>query len=489
MAVSIIVGRKTEKAQLQRAVESSDAALIAVYGRRRVGKTFLIREYLEPKTRFFTVTGEHQATLQTQLYHFKTELETVFYDGAPLPVIRSWRDAFAILASALEHVFEKSPNAPITVFLDELPWLSTRRSGLLPALDHVWNTRLSRMGKLVVVLCGSAASWMLDKLIHAKGGLHNRVTGRIALDPFSLEETYEFLRSQRSRVSQRHVLEAYMVLGGVPHYLAQLPRGKSVQAGIADLCFSRNGLLQDEFPRLFKSLFESSDQHELIVRALATTGQGLTKQEIASTIGATSGGRLVTQLGELEAAGFIGRFIPWGRRTRGTTYRLIDEYCGFYLKWIESAPKGVLAKGGEAFWANKLGTPSWHAWAGFAFEAICLKHASSISQAMGIAAATPGTWRYVPAPHSSKQGAQVDLLFDDQQGTIYLCEVKFSTTPFVVDKRYAAALKRKLDVFSEHIGSTNEVLLWLITAEGMKRNAWSEDLVDGSLSIRDILEA
>lgn len=482
------MGRRPEQARLQAALESSNAALIAVYGRRRVGKTFLIREYLAPRTLFFSVTGEHGATLATQLHHFKTELEAVFYKGAPLPPLRSWRDAFATLADALEHAFDKAPKSPITVFLDELPWLSTRRSGLLPALDHVWNTRLSRCGQLVVVLCGSAASWMLDKLIHARGGLHNRITDRIALEPFTLTETTDFLRARRMRLNLHQVLEIYMALGGVPHYLAQLPRGKSVQSGIAELCFSRDGLLRDEFTRLFRSLFEHSDQHESIIRTLAKTGRGLTKSEVASALGATSGGRLAAQLGELEAAGFIGSFVPWGRRTRGTTYRLIDEYCRFYLKWIEPAPKGVFAKAGEAYWARKVGKPSWNAWAGFAFEAICLKHAEPLSRALGIPGATPGTWRFAPSPASHKQGAQVDLLFDDEHGAIYLCELKFSNAPFTVDKHYATELKKKIEVLSEHVGPNKQVLLWLITVAGLKRNAWSEDLVDGSLSVDCLLE-
>jgi AAA+ ATPase superfamily predicted ATPase len=481
-----IVGRAREQARLAEILASPEAELVAVYGRRRVGKTHLIREYGQPRAgTYFAVTGEHTGSLRSQLHHFRLELQRVFYGSAPLPELGSWRMALDLLAEAVRRRAKERPGEAIVLFFDEVPWLSTPRSGFVPALDHVWNMRLQSIRQVRLFVCGSAASWMLDKLVHAKGGLYNRITQRIALDPFTLAEASAFLRSRGIRWKPRQVTDAYMALGGIPHYLKQLPKGATPVEAIGRACFDRNGVLFDEFPKLFASLFRDSELHEQIIRSLARTRSGLTRGEILERTRVSSGGRFATHLAELEHAGFVASFTPFGHRAKETSYRLIDEYCMFYLQWVERAPRGVFAKDGSQYWRTKAAGAPFATWAGFAFESVCLRHVPEIIAALGLegAVTAPATWRYVPVSGSPDRGAQIDLLLDRTDRAITLCEIKYSDAPFRITRSYAEDLKRKLDVFEQRTKTRKQILLALVTPHGLESNTWSKDLIDAVVTL------
>ncbi len=488
--VRTIVGRATEIELLRAVWDSPDAELVAIYGRRRVGKTHLIREFFEPRADvFLSVVGQKDAALATQLFHFQKELERALYHGAPLPRLRSWDQALSLLSDALELRLKTGTGERVVVFLDELPWLASPRSGLLQSLDHHWNTRLGRLSGLRLVVCGSAASWMLEKLIHAKGGLHNRITRRILLRPFSLREAQDYLVSQGVRFGRAQVLETYLAVGGIPHYLRLFRRGRSAAQNIGSVCFDRGGPLHDEFDRLFASLFSNAEIHEGIVRAIAGRREGITRNELIEQTGISSGGRLRERVRELEEAGFIASLTPYRRRKKLTTYRLIDEYVWFYLKWLERAPRGILAEGGSDYWLAKSRTPAYRAWSGYAFEGVCLKHAQLIKRALGITAVASevGTWRHVPTKGQGKsRGAQIDLLFDRADNVVNLCELKHSAGPFEVTKTYAAELRRKKDVFQQQTRTAKELMLTLVAPRGVKRNAYSDELLDSVVTLDDL---
>ncbi len=337
-----------------------------------------------------------------------------FTKELPLPRLQSWNQALDLLASAMRKKLTQKSRR-VVIFLDELPWLSTRKSGLLSAIDYVWNTQLSKLPELCLVVCGSAASWMLEKLIYAKGGLHNRITRIIRLNPFCLAETSEYLKTRRIRSGKTQTLELYMALGGVPYYLKLARPGHSAAQNIAQICFNQNGGLVNEFPLVFRSLFSNFEVHEQIVRVLARRATGITRDELIKATGLPSGGTLAKRLKELEEAGFITHLPPYRNKTKQTIYRLIDEYAWFYLKWIQRAPRGVLAAGDSSYWLSRRQSSSFHTWSGYAFEATCYKHSSQIQRALGIhtIASEIATWRYYPkTAGSQKQGAQIDLLFD-----------------------------------------------------------------------------
>lgn len=466
---------------------SNRAELMALYGRRRIGKTHLIREHLAPRAgTYLEVTGTKNGAATLQRRRFREALEATMTEGQPLPEFRSWDDAFSYMSRLVLRRAEAS-SAPIVLFFDELPWLATPRSGLLEALDYQWNARLSRVPSVKLVLCGSAASWMLRRLVLAKGGLHNRLTRRVRLEPFTLRETRTYLKRSRHRLKEKETLELYMALGGVPYYLSLLDHGESVAQAVGRLCFERGGPLRDEFDNLFASLYADHERHTSLVETLAERASGLTRDQLIERLQLSSGGGLNRRLSELEEAGFVARVHPWGKRAKTAVFRVIDEFSLFHHRWIRTAPKGLLARGAGSFWPSRTKTPSYHAWAGYAFESVCLNHARELRGALGIEGLVTdvGSWRHIPRTRSRvREGAQIDLLFDRRDDVINVCEMKFSAEPFVITKAYARALKEKIDIFERVSGTKKRVALTLVTPYGLKKNAWSEDLVDRVIDAR-----
>ena len=488
--VARVIGRQRERAILDDALRPERAALVAIYGRRRVGKTHLVRAHLRPKAdTYFEVIGQHAASKATQLEHFQDQLETTFFSHR-LPRLKDWRQALALLGDGIENAARQKPRKPVVVFFDELPWLATHRSGLLPAIDHLWNARLSSLPNLTWVLCGSAASFMLDRLIHAKGGLHNRITHRLRLEPFRLGEAHDLLMSRGLRRGTSQVVALYMAFGGVPHYLLHVPRGSSASQAIGRLCFDRSGPLSDEFNRLLSSLFDDSREHERIIRATARRRRGVSRDELIQLTRLPSGGRLTRRLDELEAAGFLARFVPYQRKSRDVQYRLIDEYSKFHLTWVETAPKSTFGSSGVKYWLAKSQSPAYRAWAGFTFEGMCLKHASEIERALGIEgmANEVGIWHLTPRPGRRETGAQVDLLFDRPDGVINLCEIKHSDDEYVLTKSYAKQLVEKAEIFRKQTRTRKQIAITLITTHGLKPGLWNDEVIDSVVTADDLFE-
>ena len=474
-----LVGRQREQLALQTTLDSPEAELVCVYGRRRIGKTFLVRQFFA-KELCFELTGVFDASLKEQLANFVRSFATAF-GREPTPPA-DWASAFAMLGEALSRLPRRG--AKRVVFLDELPWLSSRRSGFLRALEHFWNSWAVKRPWLVLVVCGSAAAWMLDAVIHARGGLHNRVTRRLRLEPFTLGETRAFLSERRVALGDYQTLELYMALGGVPHYLKDVRRGESASQNIDRICFGRDGALRDEFHDVYRSLFEHAERHESVVRALARKASGMTRNEILRSTDIGSGGAATKLLDELEASGFLARVPAFEMKTKDAVYRLADEYSLFYLRWIERH-RGV----STGFWGTRRTSPAWRAWAGLAFEGVCLKHARQIKRALGIEAVETleSAWR--AAGSRDEAGAQIDLLIDRKDVTINLCEMKFSEAEFVIDKRYAAELRSKRDVFRRQSKTRKALLLTMVTTYGVRQNPYRDELVAASVPMGALFDA
>lgn len=483
----VTVGRTEEISILDQALQSNSAEFIAVYGRRRVGKTHLIREFFKPKaTTYFSVTGLKDGTYEDQLQLFQEEIENVFLKKTRIPQLMNWREAFGLLVSLVEQRYGENKSAPLILFLDELPWLATARSGFIQALDHAWNTQLVQIPTVTLIVCGSAAAWMIDHLIQAKGGLHHRITRKIQLQPFSLAETEEYLTYLGVRLKRQQILEIYMAIGGIPHYLKQVQKGISAKQVITKICFSRNGYLRDEFKLLFQSLFDQSENHLKIIQALTTKKLGLTRNEIIQATEISSGGRLAKWLDELEQAGFITSIHAYGKPDNNVFYRIIDEYVWFYMKWIKKAPRGDEA---ESYWERVSHTPSYAAWSRFAFEAVCMKHRAQIKKALDIQGVTLQTnaWTYAAKKGNAQdKGAQVDILFDRSDNAITLGEIKYCATEYTLDKAYAVELKNKIVLFGEKTKTKKQIFLALISPFGMKPSIWSNGLIDQIVTTDDL---
>ncbi|NGX39153.1 MAG: hypothetical protein KR126chlam1_00475 [Chlamydiae bacterium] len=479
MAKKNIIGRKKELTLLDEIHHSKEAEFLAIYGRRRVGKTHLIQEYFSSKGCYLEITGQKQAPLREQLENFITIFSAQFSNGIPFRTPKSWKEAFALITNQLDHL---PKTRKCILFLDELPWLAGPRSGLMQALDYYWNRHWSRYPNFRLIVCGSAASWMLDHLINARGGLHNRITRVILLRPFSLNGAIAFLRHRGINLSIKQFCDLYMVCGGVPYYLKQITKARSAMQNINRICFQKEGILHSEFDRLFSSLFDSSDLHRRIVTFLATHPKGILRKEIINKLEISSGGSLRKRLDELEAAGFIQGYIPYGNKKKFQSYRLVDEYILFYLHWIAPIKQRGL-KIGPSYWQTKAQTSAVHAWAGGAFEMICLKHVDEIQKALELEGihAEIGSWRYVPKKGSRNAGAQIDLLFDREDGIVSLCEIKYSDKKYPITKSYAKELKQKLEVFEAHFPGKKAIALTMITLHGLKPTIWSDELVEDEI--------
>jgi predicted AAA+ superfamily ATPase len=470
-----LVGRATERAELSSALESGRPELIAVYGRRRVGKTYLIRSFFAEQL-CFELTGERDASSVRQLTSFAAALSA--RTGLSHSPPRDWSSAFRELTRYLAGELRRGQRK--VVFLDELPWLAGRRSGFLPAFEQFWNAWASRQDGLVIVICGSAASWMIAKVLNQRGGLHNRVTRSLRLLPFNLRETEEFLRIRGVALERKQVLEVAMAVGGIPYYLDYVRKGRSAPQAIDTLFFSPNAPLRDEFQKLFAALFENHERHIKVIRALAAKSSGLSRQELARASRMPSGGNLTTVLDELEESGFVSRVVPFGRTARDTRYRLIDELTLFHLRWIDGKRR---PDDGAGYWLRLRTSAAWRAWSGYAFEALCLKHVAQIKSALGIAGVQTesSAWVHRASAHTSA-GAQIDLLIDRRDDVINVCELKFADNAFVIDKKYAEELRRKLEVFKRATGTRKTLFLTLIATHGVKANQYSTELVQASLT-------
>lgn len=480
MTASKIIGRETEQQRLLEASRSKEPELVALYGRRRVGKTFLVRELFRDSLAF-ELTGLHQESMKRQLESFANALRSHF-PKARFSIPSSWLDAFESLRIMISEEPPKRKRKRV-LFFDEFPWLETRRSGFLAAFEHFWNTFASQRNDLIVVICGSAASWMIRKVIGSKGGLHNRTTLRIRLEPFSLGDTRKYLERRNVRLDDFQFAQLYMAIGGVPHYLNQIQPGHSAAQNIDRLCFAKDGLLVNEFQQLYAALFENAIHHEAMVRTLAKSGKGLTRSELLEATSLKSGGASTFVLQELIQSGFVIESPPRDNKVKEALYRLVDEYSLFYLNWIETNRTS-----GTDIWLRKSSGRNYATWCGYAFETLCMKHVPQIKAALGIAnvQTQESSWIY-RAKTPDDEGAQIDMLIDRADHCTNICEMKFSTHRFKIDKQYASDLERKIRVFRRRTKPSNTVFLTLITSHGLEPNDYAQRLVSSQIQLSQLM--
>lgn len=464
-----LIGRKKELKALRSYIDSDKSEFVAVYGRRRVGKTFLIRNVVNDNFSFF-VTGVHNAKKNEQLINFSIALNKVMKEDCP-KIFKNWIIAFYELSQYLETL----PEGRKVIFIDELPWLDTAKSGFIPALENFWNSWAVLRNDIKLIVCGSATSWMINNLIHSRGGLHNRLTHHILVEPFTLAECEDYFKTYGFAFSRKQIAECYMVMGGIPYYLSKLDKSKSLAQNIDQLFFASNAELKYEFRDLYHALYKKADAHIDVVTALATKGKGLTRQEILKITKLTNNGAFSTVLDELEYCGFIRFYEPFGnyglaedkRQKRDTLYQLIDFYTLFYFQFIKNNKYQD-----EHFWTTSMNSPTYHAWSGVAFEMLCLNHLPQVKNALGISGVQTlaCSWKSTKV----KSGAQIDLLIDRKDATINVCEIKFSKDEFEINKDYEQKLNNKIDALIEESGTKKSVILTMLTTFGIKQNKYSD---------------
>jgi len=467
-----LIGRSKEAKILKDVVNAKKSAFIAVYGRRRVGKTFLIREVFSNDFSFY-LTGIANVNMQQQLAQFYARITRHFPSQNELIVPANWFDAFNLLIRLLEQ--QKDDRKKI-IFLDELPWLDTHKSNFIPALEHFWNSWASARKDIILIVCGSAASWMINNLLRNRGGLHNRVTERIKLEPFNLAETKLFFENKNINFDLYQIILCYMVFGGIPFYLERIIPGMSAMQNINRLCFERNAPFRLEYEDLYASLFKHAQKHQTIIAVLSTKNKGLTRKQIIKLTGLSNGGGLTRILNELEESSFIRSYRNFGKKKKEKLFQLVDLYSLFYLNFIKNS-----SPDDENFWINATESPVFRTWSGYAYEMVCLHHIAQIKKALGISSVQTSVYAW------QSETAQIDLVIDRKDQVINICEMKFSVAAYTITKKYTETLRQKVDQFRMATETNKAIFLTMITTYGIAKNKY-DYLVQNNLNMENLFE-
>ena len=455
-----IIGRAEETDVIRTCISSNMPEFLAIYGRRRVGKTYLIKEFFNNSFSFYA-TGVPEGNMRMQLKVFNDEL--IRYGSGERSIPKDWLEAFGRLRNLLESkdVYREAENNKRVIFLDELPWMDTAKSDFKVALDYFWNSWASAQQDIILIICGSAASWIIDNIIMDTGGFYGRVTRRIHLMPFSLRECEEILKTG-GEVTRKQVMEYYMIFGGVPYYINMFDHSLSVAQNVDKLLFRENSLLKSEYEMLFRSLFRKrSDKHLKVIEAIAKKRIGVLREELLDDKSLPSGEALTTILNELEQCGFIRRYADYRTNSKGHLFQVIDPFVLFSIRFMDNA--------GVTSWMEYINSPSYNAWIGNAFEILCLNHISQIKTALGVSGV--GSSEYSWRSKKSKPGAQIDLLIDRRDDIINICEMKYSENEYVIDADYEVNLKNKMEVFRKETDTKKALHITMVTANGLKHNA------------------
>lgn len=467
-----MIGREKEVAILEKLYRSNKSQFVAVCGRRRVGKTYLINEVFGNRITF-RHTGlspieedenSKKSPIKRQLKHFYNSL--ILHGMKKTKCPENWMDAFLMLELFLQS---KDDGSRQLVFIDELPWLDTPKSGFITAFEGFWNTWACHRKNFMLVVCGSATSWMTDKLINNHGGLYNRITRELKLSPFSLNECEEYFEGENIRLSRYDIVQSYMITGGIPYYLSYYQSGLSLAQNVDALFFENNAPLRDEFTRLFNSIFVNPDMMIALVKAIGAKHYGCTRPELSEVSGVSEGGTLSKALSALEASDFIKRYVPFGVSKKEEYYKLIDPFCNFYLRFVDGE-----AEISKDFWLSNIESQSIVTWRGLAFENVCFNHIPQIKKALGISGVSTkeSAWSKRKGEES---GTQIDMLIERKDDIVNMCEMKFYGSEFSVDKNYDLVLRNRVSLLSKELSPKMAICSILITTFGLKYNEYSGD--------------
>lgn len=472
----MLIGRKKEQQELLKAYRSEYSEFVAVTGRRRIGKTFLVRETFNYRFAFQHSGLANQKT-RAQLREFRQSLLQCGMKRCRIPV--DWFDAFSLLSELLDRMDVKKK----VVFIDELPWMDAPRSNFVSALEHFWNGYASARKDILLIICGSATSWIINNVFRNHGGLHNRVTYRISLAPFTLHECEQYAKSLHLGIDRHSVLECYMVMGGIPFYWSLLERGRSIAQNVDSLFFSGTGKLHYEYNELYSSLFKNPEPYLKVVSTLGTKRMGMTREEIIEEGGITNNGLLTRVLEDLEACGFIRKYSCQGIRRCNAIFQLIDNFTLFYYKFMHDS-----AGSDENFWTVNTNTSARNAWEGLAFERVCFEHIRQIKRALGISGVSTRvySWRTKGDPVHGK-GAQIDMVIDRADNILNLCEMKYSYAEYAITKSDDENLRNKLARFSMTQKGHKPAHITLITPYGIKDNMYRYT-VQNVITISDLFK-
>ena len=468
-----LIGRHKEQAKIQTCLESGKSEFVVVYGRRRIGKTFLIRRFF--KDRYdFSFVGKHNVPQKQHLEEFAKALQQ-YSHSAFAPELRNWNEAFGCLAAYLDKVEKKGKK---TLFFDEMPWMDTPKSNFVTALENFWNGWAAMRDDILFIACGSATSWIVEKILHNQGGLFNRVTQKIYLRPFRLREVEQYMEEHHFNWDRYQIAQCYMILGGVPFYLTLLNPRLSLLSNIDELFFSdAHAMLRTEYNELYSTLFKSPENYVTVIRELSGRKEGLTRKEISERT-KLGGAALTRILSNLEQCDFILPYSQYGNAKNNVIYRIKDFYTLFFYKYVDGADSKDPNR-----WTHLVSSPQVSSWQGFSFELLCLVHLEEMKRALGIDRILndASAWR----SRTAGANTQIDLVIERADRNINLCEMKFSREMYVIDKDYERKIRERTSIFREVTGTRSSTRVTMITTYGVLKNRHS-GVVDDEITLDDL---
>ncbi len=454
---------------MERFCQSGRPEFIALYGRRRVGKTYLV-EQLYGNRFSFSVTGIIGGKRKDQKTVFMNSLRRSGYEGAEF---KTWYEAFGILKTVLDGKIRGTERC--ILFFDELPCFDTARAGFVKAFGDFWNDWCLRHPEVMLIVCGSATTWMIKNIIDSHGGLHNRITHEMHIHPFSLGETEQYLLSNGIEWDRLSVIQIYSVLGGIPYYLGLIDKGDSSAMAVDRLFFGRDAELKNEYSRLFKSLFNAPEPYMKIVGMLSKCRKGMTRDEISAKMFRKDNGHLSEYLDNLVACDFLRLYYvkdSKGKKLKktGGIYQITDFFTIFHDTFLSSPTTD------PNFWSRNLNSAKMNNWCGLAFERICMCHIEQIKQAIGIGSI--GTEYYSWRSRQAESGAQIDMVIERADRMINVCEMKYSEDEYSIQKDEDLKLRNRVGAFRRETGTKYPIHKTIVTTFGLKRNAYSAAIDD-----------
>lgn len=472
----MIIGRNAEIELLNKMLHDDKSHFVAVYGRRRIGKTYLIREAFNYRFTF-QHSGLSEGSMNEQLFAFDSSLKDAGINIKKKS--KNWLDAFDKLKEIIRNSNEKRK----IIFIDELSWMDTPKSDLMVALENFWNGFASARKDIVLIVCASATSWMLSKVVHNKGGLYNRLTQQIHLQAFCLRECEEYIQSEGLALNREQILQYYMIFGGVPYYWGFIKKGLSLAQNIDNTLFAKNAPLRDEFKYMYASVFKNPETYIKIIETLGTKKVGLTREELIKLTGLSNSGDLTGKLEELESCGFIRKYYAFGMKKKNAVYQLIDCFTLFHFKFLQDEPTD------EHFWTNQINTPAVNTWMGLAFERVCMQHVAQIKNKLGISGVLTeiNSWYCKADPDRGVFGSQIDMLITRKDQVINLCEMKYSGSEYTITEKVDKSIRNKINDLRVLTNTKFAIYPTIITTYGLVNNSYS-DSIQSVITLDDLFQ-
>lgn len=467
------VGRELELKKLRAIGEADEPSIVVVYGRRRVGKTELLEQAFRHRNilKFEGIEGlsekDQYANAMRQLAKYVGE------DLLTKVQITSWSEFFDLVARYTKE-------GTWTIYLEELQWLANYESKLLSELKYAWDNQFRRNPKLLLILCGSAPSFMLEKVVHSKA-LYNRSQHEIHLQELSISETKLFLKNR----SDREIFNAYLSVGGIPEYLKWVDKESSVFQGLCTHAFTSGSFFSREFEKIFTSSLANNKHYREIIETLSRC-KFLSREELAEKLKLTSGGTLSILLTDLEKCGFISKYCPYNLSNSSNVirYAIADNYLHFYFNFIRPIQSKIENGDYNEVPQSAIKMDSYAKWLGFAFERWCRKYSRVIAKILGFSGVQYRSGAYFSRATNKKDpGYQIDLVFDRADKVYTICEMKYLQSPAGI--KVIGDMERKLSFFPNK--GKNTIHKVLICNEGADTAVLNRVYFDHVITYKDLL--